>query len=72
MMVKKVRYVDDVANGLLLLYEPQPIVLKATNSKEALPCKVAQVETARLNEDEMELVIKRCKTALKGRKEYPN
>jgi hypothetical protein len=39
MMVKKVRYVDDVANGLLLLYEPQPIVLKATNSKEALPCK---------------------------------
>jgi hypothetical protein len=33
---------------------------------------VAQVEAAGLNEDEMELVIKRFKTALKGRKEYPN
>jgi hypothetical protein len=30
------------------------------------------VETARLNEDEMALIIKRFKTALKGRKEYPN
>jgi hypothetical protein len=33
---------------------------------------VAQVEAAGLNEDEMALVIKRFKTALKGRKEYPN
>jgi hypothetical protein len=33
---------------------------------------VAQVEAARLNEDEMALIIKRFKTALKGRKEYPN
>jgi hypothetical protein len=30
------------------------------------------VEAAGLNEDEMALVIKRFKTALKGRKEYPN
>jgi hypothetical protein len=30
------------------------------------------VEAARLNEDEMALVIKRFKTALKGCKEYPN
>jgi hypothetical protein len=37
-----------------------------------LPNKVAQVEAAGLNEDEMVLVIKRFKTALKGRKEYPN
>jgi hypothetical protein len=72
MMVKEARYVDDIANGPLPLYEPQPVSLKATSSKEALPNKVAQVEVVGLNEDEMELVIKRFKTALKGCKEYPN
>jgi hypothetical protein len=72
MMVKEARYVDDAANGLLPLYEPQPVALKATSSKEALPSKVAQVEAVGLNEDEMALIIKRFKTALKGRKEYPN
>jgi hypothetical protein len=30
------------------------------------------VEATGLNEDEMALVIKRSKTALKGPKEYPN
>jgi hypothetical protein len=72
MMVKEARYVDDALNGPLLIYEPQPVALKATSSREALPSKVAQVETAGLNEDEMALIIKRFKTALKGRKEYPN
>jgi hypothetical protein len=72
MMIKEARYVDDIANGQLSLYEPHPIALKATNNKEALPNKVAQVDAARLNEEEMTLVIKRFKTALKGRKEYPN
>ena len=33
---------------------------------------MAQVEAAGLNEDEMALIIKRFKTTLKGRKEYPN
>ena len=32
MTVKEARYVDDAANGLLPLYEPHPISLKATNS----------------------------------------
>jgi hypothetical protein len=72
MMVKEARYVDDIANRLLPIYEPQPIALKATTSKEGLPNKVAQVEAIGLNEDEMALVIKRFKTSLKGRKEYPN
>jgi hypothetical protein len=72
MMVKKVRYVNNIANGTLPVYEPQPIALKATSNKEALPNKVAQVEVAGLNEEEMALVIKRFKTALKGHKEYPN
>jgi hypothetical protein len=56
----------------LPIYEPQPVALKATSSKEALPSKVAQVKAAGLNKDEMTLIIKRFKTALKGRKEYPS
>jgi hypothetical protein len=72
MMVKEARYVDDALNGPLPIYELQPVALKATSSRETLPSKVAQVEAAGLNEDEMVLIIKRFKTALKGRKEYPN
>jgi hypothetical protein len=56
MMVKEARYVDDALNGLLPIYEPQPVALKATNSRETLPSKVAQVQAAGLNEDEMALV----------------
>jgi hypothetical protein len=72
MMVKEVRYVDYALNEPLPLHEPQSVALKATNSMEALPSKVAQVEAARLNDDEMVLIIKRFNTTLKGRKEYPN
>jgi hypothetical protein len=72
MMVKEARYVDDALNGPLPIHEPQIVALKATSSRETLPSKVAQVEAAGLNEDEMTLIIKRFKTALKGRKEYPN
>jgi hypothetical protein len=62
MMVKEARYVDDALNGPLPVYEPQPVALKATSSREALPSKVAQVEATELNEDEMTLIIKRFKT----------
>jgi hypothetical protein len=72
MMVKEDRYVDDVLNGPLPVYEPQPVALKATSNREALPSKVAQVEAVGLNEDEMALIIKRFKTTLKGCKEYHN
>jgi hypothetical protein len=72
MMVKEAHYVDDALNGPLLVYEPQSVALKETSSEEALPSKVAQVEVARLNENEMALIIKRFKTALKGHKEYPS
>jgi hypothetical protein len=70
MMIKEARYVDDALNGPI--HEPQPIALKATRSKEALPSKVAQVEAAGLNNEEMALIIKRFKTALKGRKGQPS
>jgi hypothetical protein len=72
MMVKEARYVDDALNGPLPVHEPQTIALKATSNRETLPSKVAQVEATGLNEDEMALIIKHFKTALKGRKEYPN
>jgi hypothetical protein len=72
MMVKEARYVDDALNGPLPVHEPQTVSLKATSSRETLPSKVAQVEVAGLKEDEMALIIKRFKIALKGRKEYPN
>jgi hypothetical protein len=71
MMVKEARYVDDALNGPLLVHKPQTIALKATSSREMLPSKMAQIEAVGLNEDEMALIIKRFKTALKGRKEYP-
>jgi hypothetical protein len=47
MMVKEARYVDDALNGPLPVYEPQPVALKATSSREALPSKVAQVRGCR-------------------------
>jgi hypothetical protein len=72
MMVKEARYVNDALNNPMPVYEPQPVALKATSSREVLPSKVAQVEATGLNEDEMALIIKRFKTALKGRKDYPN
>jgi hypothetical protein len=72
MMIKEARYVDEALNGPMPIYEPQKVALKATSSWEVLPSKVAQVEAAGLNEDEMALIIKRFKTALRGRKEYPN
>jgi hypothetical protein len=50
MMIKEARYVDEALNGPI--HEPQAIALKATNSREALPSKVAQVEAAGLNEEE--------------------
>jgi hypothetical protein len=37
MMVKEARYVDDALNGALPVYEPQPVALKETSSREALP-----------------------------------
>jgi hypothetical protein len=69
MMIKEARYVDEALNGPI--HEPQAIALKATSRREALPSKVAQVEAAGLNEEEMALIIKCFKTALKGRKENP-
>ena len=69
MMVKEARYVDDALNGPLPIYEPQPVAIKATRSRKAITSKVAQVEDVGLNEDEIAIIIKSLKTALKGRKE---
>src|SRR6187455_1120340 len=70
MMIKEARYVDDALNGPI--NEPQPLALKATRGKGTLPSKVAQIEAAGLNDEEMALIIKRFKTTLKGRKGQPS
>ena len=62
---------DDALNGPLLVYEPQPIPLKATSSREALPSKVAQVEAAGLNEDEMALISSASRPHLKDARSTP-
>jgi hypothetical protein len=72
MMVKEARYVDNIANRPHPHYEPQPVALKATTNKEALPDNVALVEATGLNEDEMSLLIKSFNTTLKGHKDYPS
>jgi hypothetical protein len=72
MMIKEARYVDEALNGPMPIHEPQTVALKATSSRETLPSKVAQVEVAGPNDNEMALIIKRFKTTLKGRKEHPN
>jgi hypothetical protein len=72
MMAKEAMYVDDIANIPLPHNKLQLVSLKAAANKDVLPDKVAQVEAVGLNEDEMAHVIKRFKTALKGRKDYPN
>jgi hypothetical protein len=48
------------------------VTFKATNDKEALPSKVAQVEVVDLNDEEMALVIMHFKNTLKGCKDYSN
>jgi hypothetical protein len=72
MMVKDVKYIDNVTNGRLLANEPQVVAFKSTNDKEALPSKVAQVEVASLNDEEMVLVIKCFKNTLIGGKNFSN
>ena len=51
LMIKEARYVDDALNGPI--NEPQPLALKATRSKEALPNKVTQIEATGLNDEQM-------------------
>jgi hypothetical protein len=72
MMVKNVKYIEDVANGSLPNNEPQPITFRATNDRKVLPSKVAQVEASSLNEEHIALVIKNFKTMLKGHKDVSN
>jgi hypothetical protein len=49
-MAMEARYIDVATNGSPHNNELQPIALKATNKKEALPSNMAQVEAVGLNE----------------------
>jgi hypothetical protein len=72
LMVKNAKYIDDVANRSLHTNELEAIAFEATNNKEALPRKVAQVEVDDLNEDDTMLVIKCFKNTLKVCKDFYN
>jgi hypothetical protein len=50
MMVKDAKYVDDLANRNILSTEMQVVDFKATNVKEVIPRKLAQVEATGLND----------------------
>jgi hypothetical protein len=70
MMVKNAKYITDIANRSLSYNEHECVAFKAT--KKALPNKVAQVEAASLNDEEMVFVIKRFKNTLKERNDFSN
>jgi hypothetical protein len=70
MMIKDTKYMDVVANGSTPSTKLQVVALKTTNDKEAIPNKVAWVEAVDLNDEEMALIIRHFKSALKGRKNY--
>jgi hypothetical protein len=57
MMVRDAKYIDDVTNGSTSFTESQVVAFKATNEKEVIPNKVAQVEAGNLNDEEMVLVV---------------
>jgi hypothetical protein len=64
MMVKEDRYIDDALND--------PLPSTSHSSLLSKQPAAGRRYQAGLNEDKMALIIKRFKTALKGRKEYPN
>jgi hypothetical protein len=70
MMVKVVKYIDHVSNGSTHTNELQVVAFKVTKDKEIIPYKVVQVEAVGLNDEEMTLIIKRFKSALKGCMNY--
>jgi hypothetical protein len=61
MMVKDTKYIDDLTNGNLTVIEPQVVASKATNEKEVILSKKAQVQDPSLNDEEMTLIIKSFK-----------
>ena len=67
-MAMDAKYVDYLANGNNPSTKSQVVSFKATNEKEEIPSKVAQVEAVNLIDEEMTLVIRRFREALKGHK----
>jgi predicted Zn-ribbon and HTH transcriptional regulator len=72
MMVKDAKYVNDLTNENIPATEPQVVAFKATNKKEEILSKMAQVKATSLNNEEITLIIKRFKQALNGCKDYNN
>jgi hypothetical protein len=72
MTVKDAKNIDDVANRSNPSTKSQTISFKEINEKKVIPSKMVQVEVVGLNDEEMALIIKCFKNALKGRKDYNN
>jgi hypothetical protein len=72
MMVKDAKYVGDLDNRNIPSIEPQDVAFEATNEKKAIPSKVVQVKAVGLNDEEMSLIIRRFKQALKGHENINN
>jgi hypothetical protein len=51
MMFKVTKYIDNVSNGSTPSNEPQVVAFKATNDKDVIPNKVAQVEVVGINDE---------------------
>jgi hypothetical protein len=59
MMVKDSKHIEDLTQGSISNNEPQVIAFKANNEKEeGLPSKELLVEPFKLDDEEMDLIIK--------------
>jgi hypothetical protein len=70
LMVKDSKHIANLEQGATSTIEPQPIALKATEEKkeETTPSKGPQIDTSKLDNEEMALIIKGFRQILRQRK----
>jgi hypothetical protein len=72
MTVKDATSIGDLANRNIPSIELQDVAFEAKNEKKMIPRKVVQVKAVGLNDEEMSLIIRRFKQALKGHENNNN
>jgi hypothetical protein len=69
LMVKDYKHIANLEQGAASTIEPQPVALKATEEKEeTTPSKGPQIDTSKLDNEEMALIIKSFRQILQQRK----
>jgi hypothetical protein len=70
LMVKDSKHIANLEQGAASTIEPQPVALKATEEKkeETTPSKGPQIDTSKLDNEEMALIIKSFRQILRQRK----